>query len=384
MNLPIYLDYNATTPVDPAVVEAMLPYFTERFGNPSSALHPYGWMSEEAVEQARERVAAVLGATPEEIIFTGGATEALNLALKGAAAMYGTRGRHIVTSAIEHSAVRETCRALEQVGFEITYVAPEPSGRVAVEAVEAALRPDTILVALMWANNETGVLQPVEEVGDIVRTRGILMLTDAVQAVGKVPVSVEHVDLLACSAHKFYGPKGVGALYVRRQNPSVRLYPLIHGGGHERGLRSGTLNVPGIIGMGKAAEIAMEGMKEEARRLEVLRHRLETALKALGVRVQGEGVPRLPQTSSLTFPGIPADRLVLETRTLAYSAGSACTSGKGKPSRVLMAMGLPEKEVQSTIRVSLGRMTTEEELEQAVEVFTEAIRRLNPELLSAS
>jgi len=375
--LPVYLDYNATTPVDPRVLEAMEPYWTTHFGNPSSSLHAYGWVAAEAVAIAREQVASLLGAAPDDVIFTGGATEAINLALKGVAAAYHTRGRHIVTSAIEHRAVLETCRALEEMGFEVTYVAPEPTGRVHPEAIAETLRSDTILVALMWANNETGVLQPVEEVGALVRERGILFFTDAVQAVGKVPVFAEHVDLLACSAHKFYGPKGVGALYVRHQ-PRVQLYPLIHGGGQEGGLRSGTVNVPGVVGMGKAAELLQALQPEETRRLRQLRDRLEQALMAQGACVQGASVERLPQTSSLTLPGVPVEKLLPETRAVAYATGSACASDTGRPSHVLTAMGCTPEEARSTIRLSLGRYTTEEDVTRAIAVFSEALSRLTP------
>lgn len=374
---PIYLDYNATTPVDPQVLERMLPYFTERFGNPASKGHRYGLEAEAAVEAAREQVAALLGAEPENVIFTSGATEALNLAIKGVAEASIHRGRHLVTVQTEHRAVLEACRRLEQRGWEVTYLPVDAEGRLDLAALEAALRPETVLLCVMWANNETGVLHPIPEIARLARAHGVLLLVDATQAVGKIPVQVAGIDLLACSAHKFYGPKGVGVLYVRRR-PELRLLPLIDGGGHEQGLRSGTLNVPGIVGMGAAALRAAEVMAAEMPRLQALRDRLEQGLRTAlpGVRVNGAGAPRLPQTSSITLEGVRADRLLASVRTLALSAGSACGSGRGKPSHVLRAMGRSDTEAQATLRISLGRFTTEADIDYALTELIAAVERL--------
>lgn len=374
---PIYLDYNATTPVDPQVLERMLPYFTERFGNPASKGHRYGLEAEAAVEAAREQVAALLGAEPENVIFTSGATEALNLAIKGVAEASIHRGRHLVTVQTEHRAVLEACRRLEQRGWEVTYLPVDAEGRLDLAALEAALRPETVLLCVMWANNETGVLHPIPEIARLARAHGVPLLVDATQAVGKIPVQVAGIDLLACSAHKFYGPKGVGVLYVRRR-PELRLLPLIDGGGHEQGLRSGTLNVPGIVGMGAAALRASEVMAAEMPRLQALRDRLEQGLRTVlpGVRVNGVGAPRLPQTSSITLEGVRADRLLASVRTLALSAGSACGSGRGKPSHVLRAMGRSDTEAQATLRISLGRFTTEADIDYALTELIAAVERL--------
>jgi len=374
---PVYLDYNATTPVDPQVLACMLPYFTERFGNPSSKGHRYGLEAEAAVEVAREQLAVLLGAEPENLIFTSGATEALNLAIKGVAQALAHRGRHVVTVQTEHAAVLEACRALARRGWEVTYLPVDAEGRLDMAVLEAALRPDTVLLCVMWANNETGVLHPIPAIAQLARDRGVPLLVDATQAVGKIPVQVTGIDLLACSAHKFYGPKGVGALYVRRK-PELRLQPLLDGGGQEQGLRSGTLNVPGIVGMGAAAVRAAEVMAEEMSRLQALRDRLEQGLQGAlsGVRVNGAGAPRLPQTSSITFEGVRADRLLAAVRTLALSAGSACGSGRGKPSHVLRAMGCTDTEAQATIRISLGRFTTAADIDYALTELIAAVERL--------
>lgn len=374
---PVYLDYNATTPVDPQVLACMLPYFTERFGNPSSKGHRYGLEAEAAVEVAREQLAVLLGAEPENLIFTSGATEALNLAIKGVAQALAHRGRHVVTVQTEHAAVLEACRALARRGWEVTYLPVDAEGRLDMAVLEAALRPDTVLLCVMWANNETGVLHPIPAIAQLARDRGVPLLVDATQAVGKIPVQVTGIDLLACSAHKFYGPKGVGALYVRRR-PELRLQPLLDGGGQEQGLRSGTLNVPGIVGMGAAAVRAAEVMAEEMSRLQALRDRLEQGLQGAlsGVRVNGAGAPRLPQTSSITFEGVRADRLLAAVRTLALSAGSACGSGRGKPSHVLRAMGRTDTEAQATIRISLGRFTTAADIDYALTELIAAVERL--------
>ncbi|MDQ7039397.1 MAG: cysteine desulfurase family protein [Rhodothermus sp.] len=377
MRRPIYLDYNATTPVDARVLERMLPYFTERFGNPASKGHTLGLEAEAAVEVAREQVAALLSAEPESLIFTSGATEALNLAIKGVAEASRHRGQHIVTVQTEHAAVLEACRALERRGWQVTYLPVDAQGQLDPEALEAALTPRTILVAVMWANNETGVIHPIQEIARRTQAHGVPLLVDATQAVGKIPVTVEGIDLLACSAHKFYGPKGAGVLYVRR-HPPLRLVPLLDGGGHEQGLRSGTLNVPAIVGMGAAAELAAQEMSGERARLQALRDRLEQELlRALpDVRINGAQAPRLPQTSSVTIPGVRADRLLTAVRTLALSAGSACGSGRGKPSHVLRAMGLSTADAQCTIRISLGRFTTDVDISNAVELLITTIQQL--------
>ena len=379
MDTPVYLDHNATTPVDERVLEQMMPYFSEHYGNASSKTHSFGWTAEEAVEQAREQVAGTLGAgDATETVFTSGATEALNLALKGVAEAYGRNGRHIVTTQIEHKAMLDPAGALEHLDYEVTYLPVDEEGRVDPDEVAAALRDDTILVSVMWANNETGVVQPVPEIYERVREHGALLMTDATQAVGKVPVSVEHADLLACSGHKLYGPKGVGALYVRRRGPRVRLVPLIDGGGQERGRRGGTLNVPGIVGMGAALELADEERGEEAERLSGLRDRFEEQLtEALSdVKINSGGAARLPQTSNVTFRGLRADDLMTALRTVAVSPGSACTSDANKPSHVLKALGLSDEEARGSVRFSLGRFTTEEQVDYAAEQVIEGVRQL--------
>ncbi|ARA94705.1 IscS subfamily cysteine desulfurase [Rhodothermaceae bacterium RA] len=375
----LYFDYNATTPVDERVLERMVPYFTQHFGNPSSSAHPFGWVAAEAVRQAREEVAEMLGADPAEIYFTSGATEGINTAIKGVAEAYAGKGRHIVTAATEHKAVLDACRALERRGARVTYLPVDGLGRVDPEELEAALTDETILVSIMWANNETGVLQPIEALAERVRRRGILFMTDATQAVGKVPVSVEHVDLLVLSGHKVYAPKGVGALYVRRRNPRVRLVPLLDGGGQERGVRGGTLNTPGIVGLGAALALARAEQPAEAARLAAWRDRLEAALRDdLGddLQVNGAGTERLPQTSSLTFRGIPAERLMMNLRDLALSTGSACASGSGMPSHVLTAMGRSPAEAEATIRLSMGRFTTGEDVDYAIRQFRAAVHAM--------
>ncbi len=378
MKLPIYLDHNATTPVDERVLARMLPFFTEHYGNASSKGHPHGWAAEEAVEQARETVAACLGAEAREIIFTSGATEAVNAAIKGVAGAYARKGRHFVTVQTEHKAVLDTCRALERQGFAVTYLPVLSNGLLDLDELDDALTDETVLVAVMGANNETGVLQPIPEIAERARARGILFMTDATQAVGKVPVSVSSADLLVCSGHKVYGPKGVGVLYARRRNPRVRLLPLVDGGGQERGLRGGTLNVPGIVGMGAALEIAHAEREAEATRLEALRDRFEAALldNLPDVQVNGQTAPRLPQTANVAFRGVEAAKLVLALRDLAVSTGSACTSGSGKPSHVLKAMGLPDEDALASIRFSLGRFTTADEIDYAIEHVLNAVERL--------
>lgn len=378
MKLPIYLDFNATTPVDELVVERMLPFFTSHFGNPSSKGHAFGWAASEGVDQAREQVAAMIGAAAREITFTSGSTEALNLAIRGVAAAYRRKGNHLVTLETEHKAVLDTCKALERDGSALTILPVQSSGLVDLHALEAALTEETILVAIMWANNETGVLQPMEEIAEIVRGRGVLLLSDTTQAIGKVPVSAAQVDLMVGSAHKVYGPKGVGFLYASKRQPRVRLVPLNTGGGQEDGIRGGTLNTPGIVGLGAALEEAQTAQPDEAARLEALRNRFEADLKeALGdIIINGAAAPRLPQTSNITFPGVPADKLMLALRDLAVSTGSACSSGSSKPSHVLTAMGVSLDDARSTIRFSLGRFTTAEEMAYATEQVIASVGNL--------
>lgn len=378
MKTPVYLDYNATTPVDPRVLDRMLPHLSGVFGNASSKTHAYGWAAEEAVNVAREEVAALLGAEPGEIVFTGGATESINLAIKGLAAANTSRGRHIITWETEHSAVLDTCRAMERSGFDVTYLPVDEEGRASAQQFADALRDDTLLVVMMWANNETGVLNPIEAFARLARERGAYFLADATQAIGKAPVRVEAVDLLACSAHKFYGPKGVGVLYVRRRNPRVRLAPLINGGGQEQGLRGGTLNVPGIAGMGAAAELAREELESDTMRLRGFRDRLERTLEESlpELIIHARKAERLPQTVNFRIQGLAADRVIAATRDLAFSAGSACASGSGKPSHVLTAMGLTPDEARSAIRLSFGRFTTEEEIDFAAGRLIQAVEAL--------
>lgn len=380
MKLPIYLDNNATTRVDPRVVERMVPYFSEHFGNASSKAHAFGWAAGEGVDLAREQVAALLEAEPQEIMFTAGSTESLNTAIKGIAEVYQGKGRHLITTQSEHKAVLDSHRWLERQGFSVTYLPVQSDGRVDIALLEQALTDETILVSVMWANNEVGTLQPIAEIAACAHDRGALFLTDATQAIGKVPVTVTDVDVLACSAHKFYGPKGVGALYVQKRNPRVRLTPLLHGGSQEGSQRAGTLNVPGIVGMGAAAELAQAHMTEESQRLQTLRDRFEQALlrTEADIQVNSGTVPRLPQTSSVVFRGIKAANLMAELRTLAVSAGSACSSGTGKPSHVLTALGLSKEEALSTIRFSLGRFTTEAEMSDATAEVLRAVEMLTP------
>lgn len=374
----IYLDYNATTPCDPAVVEAMLPYFSEKFGNAASKTHPYGWIADEGVAQARSQVAALLQAESQEIIWTSGATEGCNLALKGVYEMYAAKGNHIITAATEHKAVLDTCRHLQRKGANVTYLEVDEAGLIDLEMLEQTIRPETILIAVMMANNETGVLQPVAEIGRLAKKHGVLFFTDATQAAGKIPISVADagIDILALSGHKFYGPKGVGALYIRRRDPRVRLLAQIDGGGHERGFRSGTLNVPGIVGLGKAASLAMNLMAEEKERLQRLRNRLEQSLLSItGTKVNGGEAPRIAHVSNLSFAGIKAERLIAALNSqVAFSVGSACTSASKEPSHVLEAMGLSEGRIQGAIRLSLGRFTTKMEIDQAIALIAKAVK----------
>lgn len=379
MKLPIYLDYNATTPVDPRVVQQMLPYFTEHYGNASSKGHAFGWAAAEAVKIARASIAALMGTTPEEIYFTGGSTESLNTALKGVATTYRRKGNHFITVKTEHKGVLNACKALRRAGIETTYLDVNADGLIDLEALENAITAQTILVSVMWANNETGVIQPIEEIASLVRSRDILLMSDATQAYGKIPVDESHVDLLTCTAHKMYGPKGIGALYVRKRNPRVRLVPLIDGGSQEDGMRAGTINVPGVVGFGAAARIASEQREAEANRLTALRDAFEARLKAgiETVKVNGAGAPRLPHVSNLSFPGVTSAKLVTELRDLAMSTGSACSTGTGNPSHVLKAMGLSDEDAYATLRVSLGRFTTQEETEYAAGKIIEKVNYLH-------
>jgi cysteine desulfurase len=386
MQAPIYLDNNATTRTDPRVLAEMLPYFSEVYGNAASRQHSFGQAAEQAVSRAREQVAELLGCRPVEIVFTSGATESNNLALKGVAAAHANQGRHIITTAIEHPAVLDPCRRLEREGFRLTVLPVDRFGKVSVEQVAAALTEDTILVSVMAANNEIGTLEPIGELGRLCKQHGVLFHTDAVQAVGKVPIDVEAlgVDLLSVSAHKMYGPKGVGALYVRRREPRVRLEPLIDGGGHERGLRSGTINVPGVVGLGAAAALCQAEMTDEARRLTALRERLREGIMSRlpDTVLNGHPTDRLPANLNLAFPYIHSDALLLALRRLALSSGSACTSAEPGSSHVLRAIGLADDLAQGSLRFGLGRFTTEEEIGFAIgEVVREVerLRALSPE-----
>ncbi len=380
MDLPIYLDHNATTPCDPRVAEAMMPYFTQHYGNAASRNHPFGWQAEEAVDYAREQVARLIAADPKEIIFTSGATEADNLAIKGVFDMYSGKGNHIITCNIEHKAVLDTCKNIERNGGEVTYLKVNGEGLISPEELEAAIRPETILIAIMYANNEIGTVMPVKEIGTIARKYGVLFFTDATQAVGKIPVDVhkDNIDLLAMTAHKMYGPKGVGALYVRRKNPRVKVTAQIDGGGHERGMRSGTLNVPGIVGFGKACELCMQEMEADAKRLSDLRDKLETALlKIEEAYVNGSREHRLPHVSNISFKHVEGEGLLMGfNKDIAVSSGSACTSASLEPSYVLKALGLGDDLAHSSIRFGLGRYTTEEQIDYTIEQVTKTVNRL--------
>ncbi len=380
IKLPIYMDHHATTPVDPRVLEAMLPYFTEKFGNAASRNHSFGWTAEEAVENARAQIARLINATPKEIIFTSGATESNNLAIKGAAEMYREKGNHIITQVTEHKAVLDTCKRLEKYGYQVTYLPVERDGRINPDDLRRAITPKTILISIMYANNEIGVIQPIEEIGRIAKEHGVLFHCDGVQAVGKIPVDVQKdgIDLLSLSAHKIYGPKGVGALYVRRRNPRVQLAAIIDGGGHERGMRSGTLNVPGIVGLGKACEICMNEMATEGERLRRLRDRLKAGIEARldEVYVNGSMVHRLPNNLNMSFAYVEGESLLMGINDVAVSSGSACTSATLEPSYVLKALGVGEDLAHTSIRFGLGRFNTEEEVDYVVERVVETVNRL--------
>lgn len=378
---PIYLDYAATTPTDPRVVDAMLPYFTTMFGNAASRTHVFGWQAEEAVEAARREIAATINCDPKEITWTSGATEGNNLAIKGAVEFLRESGKkHVITAVTEHKAVLDTCKHLERNGVEVTYLPVDRDGLVTPAQVEAAIRPDTAICSIMLANNETGVLQPIAEIGAVCRKHGVLMHTDAVQAFGKIAVDVEalNVDLMSLSAHKIYGPKGVGALYVRRRRPRVRLAPQIHGGGHERGNRSGTLNVPGIVGFGFAAKVARESLAEESAHILALREHLRTRLmtEIPHATLNGSAEHRLPGILNISFAYVEGESLLMGLKDVAISSGSACTSASLEPSYVLKAMGLDDELAHSSLRISVGRFTTREELDHIADLIAREVARL--------
>lgn len=382
IKLPIYMDNHATTPVDPRVVEAMLPFFTDVFGNAASRSHSYGWTAEKAVEEAREQVGALIGASGKEIVWTSGATESDNLAIKGAAEFYKDRGNHIITAATEHKAVLDTCKRLEKEGFEVTYLPVAKDGRVEPEAVRAAMDErggKTVLVSIMLANNEIGTVNPVNEIGQIVKEKGAIFHIDAVQGVGKIPfdVNAARADLVSLSAHKMYGPKGVGALYVRRK-PRVRLTALIDGGGHERGMRSGTLNVPGVVGFGKAAEIAIRDMPDESRRLLALREKLRTGIQSqvTDTFVNGSLEHRLPGNLNISFAYVEGEAMLMALKDVAVSSGSACTSASLEPSYVLRALGVDEELAHTSIRFGIGRFNTEEEVDYVVRLVVDKVSKL--------
>ncbi len=380
LKFPIYLDHNATTPCDPRVVDAMIPYFTNNFGNAASRNHSFGWQAEEAVDYAREQVAKLIGADTKEIIFTSGATEADNLALKGVFEMYAGKGNHIITCNIEHRAVLDTCRHLEKEEAEITYLKVKANGLINLKELEEAIKPTTILVAIMYANNEIGTVMPIQEISVIAKKKGVLVFTDATQAVGKIPVDVnkDGIDLLAMTAHKMYGPKGIGALYVRRKNPRVKVTAQIDGGGHERGMRSGTLNVPGIVGFGKACELCMQEMGQDTKRLKALRDKLETALlKPEEAYLNGDKEHRLPHVSNISFKYVEGEGLMMGlNKEIAVSSGSACMSASLEPSYVLKALGLGDDLAHSSLRFSLGRFTTEEEIDYIIKKVTDTVKKL--------
>jgi len=379
LNLPIYLDNNATTPLDPRVLEAMMPYLTNTFGNAASRSHSFGWAAEEAVDYAREQIANLIGASPKEIIFTSGATESDNLALKGVFEMYGQKGKHIITLNTEHKAVLDACKHLEKLGAEVTYLSVAEDGILNLADLEAAMRPDTILVSVMYGNNEIGVLQPIREISDIAHKHGALFMTDATQAVGKIPVDViaDGIDLMAFTAHKMYGPKGVGALYVRRKNPRVKVTAQMDGGGHERGMRSGTLNVPGIVGLGKACEICQQDMESDTKRIVAMRDRLEAELLTMEeAYLNGNKEHRLPHVANISFKYVEGEGLMMGIKDLAVSSGSACTSASLEPSYVLKNLGLDDELAHSSLRFGLSRFTKDEEIDYAIEHVKVAVTKL--------
>ncbi|MFI5172226.1 MAG: IscS subfamily cysteine desulfurase [Chitinophagales bacterium] len=379
LKLPIYLDNSATTPVDPRVVDTMVPYFYEHFGNAASRSHPFGWEAEDAVDQAREKIAKLVGASEKEIIITSGATEADNLALKGVFDMYSRKGNHIVTVTTEHKAVLDTCKHIEKSGGNITYLKTDNQGNIDLNELESVVTDKTVLVAVMYANNEIGTIAPIKQIAEIAHKKGSLMFTDATQAAGKISIDVERdgIDLMAFSAHKMYGPKGVGALYVRRKNPRVKVTAQMDGGGHERGMRSGTLNVPGIVGFGKAAEIAMLEMDSDAIRLSKMRDHLETELLKLEeAYVNGNPKNRLPQITNISFKYVEGEGLMMAFKDIAVSSGSACTSASLEPSYVLKALGLGDDLAHSSIRFSLGKFTTDDQIEYTIDHVKTAVLKL--------
>jgi cysteine desulfurase len=378
--LPIYMDNQATTAVDPRVLDVMLPYFTEKFGNAASRNHEFGWKAEEAVENARAQIARLIRANPREIVFTSGATESDNLAIKGVAEFHRARGNHIITQVTDHKAVLDCCKRLEKYGFEVTYLRVSPDGLVDLDELRQAITPKTVLISIMYANNEIGVIQPVADIGKIAKEHKILFHCDAVQAVGKIPVDVQKdgIDLLSVSAHKMYGPKGIGALYVRRKDPKVEMSPLIDGGGHERGMRSGTLNVPGIVGLGKACELCQKEMPEEGPRLAGLRDKLKRSImsRLCSTAINGTMAHRLPHNLNLSFSGVEGDALLMGINDVAVSSGSACTSAMIEPSYVLRALGVSDELSHSSIRFGLGRFNTEEEVDYVADRVVETVTRL--------
>ncbi|MEY2924033.1 MAG: hypothetical protein RLZZ337_573 [Bacteroidota bacterium] len=379
LKFPIYLDNNATTPMDPGVLEAMIPYFTEKFGNAASRNHSFGWTAEEAVDYAREQVARLIGASSKEIIFTSGATESNNLAIKGAYEMYSSKGNHIITVTTEHKAVLDACKKAEKMGAEVTYLSPNEDGLINLSDVESAITDKTILITVMYGNNEIGVVQDIPAIAAIAKKNGILFHTDATQAVGKIPVNVmeDGIDLMSFTGHKMYGPKGVGALYVRRKNPRVKVTSQMDGGGHERGMRSGTLNVPGIVGFGKACEICQNEMAEEAVRLSAMRDRLEKELLTIEESyVNGNVKHRLPHVANISFKFVEGEGLMMGVKDIAVSSGSACTSASLEPSYVLKSLGLDDELAHSSLRFGLGRFTTEEEIDYTIDHVKTAVNKL--------
>jgi cysteine desulfurase len=377
-HFPIYLDYSSTTPIDPRVADKMIPYLREQFGNPASRSHMYGWEAEKAVEQAREHVAALVNADSREIIWTSGATEGNNLAIKGAAHFYKTKGKHIITVKTEHKAVLDTVRELERQGFEATYLQPGDNGLITIEQLKEAIRPDTILVSVMWVNNEIGVIQPMDEIGELCRSKGIIFHSDAAQATGKTPIDLEKtkVDLVTFTAHKSYGPKGIGALYVRRK-PRVRIEAQMHGGGHERGLRSGTLATHQIVGMGEAFRIAKEEMAVEIPRMQALRDRLAKGLQEIEeVYVNGDMQHRVPHNLNISFNYVEGESLIMAIKGIAVSSGSACTSASLEPSYVLRALGRSDELAHSSIRFTFGRFTTEEDVDFTIDLLKKKVQKL--------
>jgi cysteine desulfurase len=380
MKLPIYMDYHATTPMDPRVFEAMKPYFLQTFGNAASRNHSFGWEAEEAVEKSRKQIASLIGATAKEIVFTSGATESNNLALKGVAEMYAEKGNHIITAATEHKAILDTCKRLEKHGVRVTYLPVQQNGLVDLEQVQAAITDKTILISIMYANNEIGVIQPIAELGKIAKSKGALLHTDATQAVGKVPVNVikDNIDLMSMSGHKMYGPKGVGALYVRRKNPRVQITAQMDGGGHERGMRSGTLNVPGIVGLGEACALCQAEMPEESKRMAFLRdklmHKLQSELDE--TYINGTMEHRLPNNLNISFAYVEGESLLMGINDIAVSSGSACTSATLEPSYVLKALGAGDDLAHSSIRFGLGRFNTEEEVDYVAAKVIDVVNKL--------